>query len=319
MEIHEIQKQCDAIKKELKKVIVGQDEIVHHLIIGLILQGHILLESVPGLGKSLLAQALARTVGGRYNRIQFTPDLMPSDIIGTTIYRQEIDGFQIKKGPVFTNILLADEINRASAKTQSALLESMGEGQVSIGNETLSLEPPFLCIATQNPIEMEGTYPLPEAQQDRFMMKLVMSYPQPQEEKGILKNYLTGFDHRNLEAAGLEEICQGTTLIQMGKSIQKVQVEEKILDYIGSLIQETRQHQRLSYGASPRGSVSLLLASQAAAALDGRDYVTPDDVKDLLIPVLQHRIVLSPEAEIAGQSPASLLEEIISMVEVPRS
>lgn len=319
MEIHEIQTHCDAIKKELRKVIVGQDEIIHHMLIGLILQGHILLESVPGLGKSLMAQALARSIGGSYKRIQFTPDLMPSDIIGTTIYRQEIDDFQIRKGPVFTNILLADEVNRASAKTQSALLESMGERQVSIGNETLSLTPPFLCIATQNPIEMEGTYPLPEAQQDRFMMKLIMDYPAAVEEKGILKNYLSGFDHRDLDALGLEEVCQGETLIRMGESIQKVQVEEKILDYIGALVQETRQHQRLSYGASPRGSVSLLLASQAAAALDGRDYVTPDDVKDLLIPVLQHRIVLSPEAEIAGQSSSDLLEEIIALVEVPRS
>ncbi|MDC7220653.1 MAG: MoxR family ATPase [Spirochaetales bacterium] len=319
MEIEDIQKKYDIIKSELSKVILGQEEVLRHLFISLILQGHILIESPPGLGKSLMARALSRVIGGTFKRVQFTPDLMPSDIIGTTVYRAEADRFQIKKGPVFTHILLADEINRASAKTQSALLEAMGEKQVSIGNETLSLEPSFFCIATQNPIEMEGTYPLPEAQQDRFLMKLVLSYPQVDHEEGILKNYLDGFDHRDSPEKYLDEICQIDDILAMEKRCRQVKVEEKIVTYITALVRETREHLNFSFGASPRGAVALLLASQVSAVLDGRDYVTPDDVKELLIPVLRHRVVLSPDAEIAGRGAEELLGEIIGKVEVPRS
>jgi MoxR-like ATPase len=319
MDLSTIQKNYSRIREEAAKVIAGQDDILHHLIIGLLLQGHILLESVPGLGKSLMVEVLARLIGGSYKRIQFTPDLMPSDIIGTTIYHSEIDDFRIKKGPVFTNILLADEINRASAKTQSALLEAMAEGQVSIGNETLQLEPPFLCLATQNPIEMEGTYPLPEAQQDRFMMKLIMDYPGEDQEKQILNNYLGGFDHRDLDAAGLKPVCKPKDITAMGRELKKIKVEEKIVNYITELVRETRGHMRLLYGSSPRGAVSLLLASQASAALEGRDYVTPDDVKALAVPVIQHRVVLSPDAELSGQTSGEILREILDTVKVPRS
>ncbi|MDC7223584.1 MAG: MoxR family ATPase [Spirochaetales bacterium] len=319
MEIADIQERYEQIRREMGKVILGQDEVLRHLFISLVLQGHILIESPPGLGKSLMARAMSRVIGGTFKRVQFTPDLMPSDIIGTTVYRAETDRFQIRKGPVFTHILLADEINRASAKTQSALLEAMGEKQVSIGNETLSLEPSFFCIATQNPIEMEGTYPLPEAQQDRFLMKLVLSYPPSAEEEGILQNYLGGFDHRESPDRYLDEICRIEDILLMEKRCRQVKVEEKIVSYITALVRETRNHFNFSFGASPRGSVALLLASQVSAVLDGRDYVTPDDVKDLLIPVLRHRVVLSPDAEIAGRGTGELLKEIIGNVEVPRS
>lgn len=319
MNIEKIEEFNQSMQDQLSKVIVGQQAIIEKLVIGLLLQGHILLESVPGLGKSILAHSIARCSGGGYKRVQFTPDLMPSDIIGTTIYRSEIDDFQIKKGPIFTNILLADEVNRASAKTQSALLEAMAEGQVSLGSETHQLAAPFLCIATQNPIEMEGTYPLPEAQQDRFMMKLIMDYPEVHEEQGILYNYMAGFDHRNIETLDLQQVCDSQNLAEMGQWIKQVNVDEKIIHYITQLVRETRNHDRFSYGSSPRGAVALLLTSQAQAALNGRDYVTPDDVKELLLPVLQHRVILSPDAEIAGQKAGEILHGIIDHVEVPRS
>jgi MoxR-like ATPase len=317
MELDGVKELTGKLEAEVGKVIKGQQEIIRQTLVGLVLQGHVLLESVPGLGKSLLAGTLARIIGGQGKRIQFTPDLMPSDIVGTTVYRMETGEFQVRKGPVFTHILLADEVNRASAKTQSALLEAMAERQVSLGNETFRLESPFFCIATQNPIEMEGTYPLPEAQQDRFMMKLVMDYPSEEEEKAILRGYSAGFDHRDIGTAGIVPICTTADIDAAGKAVRNVKVDDKIIDYITALVRATREHARFSFGASPRGSVALYLLAQATAAFDGRDFVVPDDVKEFACPALRHRVMLSPEAEVSGQTADEILKEIIGGVKVP--
>lgn len=318
MDLEQVKALTARLEAEIGKVIRGQGEIVRQCLTGLILQGHVLLESVPGLGKSLLAGSLARIIGGEGRRIQFTPDLMPSDIVGTTVYRMETGEFQVRKGPVFTHILLADEVNRASAKTQSALLEVMAERQVSLGNETFRLESPFFCIATQNPIEMEGTYPLPEAQQDRFLMKLLMDYPSDEEEKEILRGYGRGFDHRDIGSAGLETVCSPSDIDAAGQVVRSVRVDEKIIGYITELVRATREHARFSFGASPRGAVALFQLAQASAALEGRDYAVPDDVKEYACAALRHRVILSPEAEISGQTADEVLREIIDGIKVPR-
>ena len=317
-DIQKVKDTFDLIKAEIKKVIIGQDEVINDLIIALFVGGHVLIEGVPGLGKTLLSRVLSIIVGGKFKRIQFTPDLMPSDIIGTTIYNSEINKFQVKKGPVFTNLLLADEINRAPAKTQSALLQAMQERQVNIDGTNYPLGEFFITLATQNPIEMEGTYPLPEAQTDRFLMKIFIDYPVLEEEKMILNLYQRGFNDKKLELEGLAEVLNQDKLIEMKEIINTVNTDEKIIDYIAKIITLTRNYPGIEIGSSPRGSVSLLKCAKVKAAISGRDYVTPDDVKEIAMPILRHRIILEAEMEIEGTTPDDILGQLIEEVEVPK-
>lgn len=308
----------NSLKSEISKVVIGQDQVIENLLIAIFAGGHILLEGVPGLGKTLLASTVSRIVGGSYKRIQFTPDLMPSDIIGTTVYSGESSEFIVKKGPVFCNILLADEINRSPAKTQSALLQVMQEKEVTIDGTDYQLDNFFITLATQNPIEMEGTYPLPEAQVDRFFMKLGIEYPSIDNERGILKNYRDGFSPDNLDGCDLNQVISPEAFRVFKELINSVQVDDKIIDYITSIVSKTREYQGIEVGSSPRGSVDLFKASRIIAAISGRDYVIPEDVKDVAFPILRHRIILEVEAEIDGIKPDDTLRKIIDEVDVPR-
>jgi MoxR-like ATPase len=306
------------IRNELKKVIVGQDEVIEHVVVSLFSGGHILVEGVPGLAKTLLATSLSLVLGGAFKRIQFTPDLMPADIVGTTVYNTRTNKFEVKKGAVFANILLADEINRSPAKTQSALLEAMQEKQVTIDGTMYPLGDFFMVIATQNPIEMEGTYPLPEAQIDRFLMKILIEYPPREAENQVLKNYRDGFSAQNPAASGLKKLITEKDLAEIKSVLASVVVDDKIIDYVTRITSATRNGSGIAVGSSPRGSVALFQASRVKAALEGRDFVTPDDVKILAMPVLRHRIILEPEEEIEGIKPDHLLRKIIDEIEVPR-
>ncbi len=307
-----------SLKKELGKVIIGQEKVIENLLTALFAGGHVLIEGIPGLGKTLLASTLAYIVNGNYKRIQFTPDLMPSDIIGTTVYDSSKNSFTVKKGPVFTNMLLADEINRAPAKTQSALLQAMQEKEVTIDGKGYKLDSFFICLATQNPIEMEGTYPLPEAQIDRFFMKIHIDYPSLEDERTIIKNYRSGFDSSSPASANLEKIMNKDDIPVICKLLNNIRIEDRIIDYITSLTAASRNYPGIEVGASPRGSVDLFKASRVAAASSGRDYVIPDDVKSVSFPILRHRIILNVEAEIEGVTADEYLKKIIDEVEVPR-
>ena len=306
------------IKNELSKVLLGQDDVIDNIIIAIFSGGHVLLEGVPGLGKTLLANSLSYVIGSDFKRIQFTPDLMPSDIIGTTIYNSQIKKFQLKKGPIFSNLLLGDEINRAPAKTQSALLQAMQERKVNIDGKDYPLGDFFICIATQNPIEMEGTYPLPEAQVDRFLMKLNIDYPSLQEERNILAAYRDGFSDKDPSTAGLKKIITVKDFPALFKSINTITIDDKIINYITDIVSATRNFNAVEVGCSPRGSVSLFQTSRVRAVLNERDFVIPDDVKDMVFPVLRHRLILEAEAEIEGITADQILKQIIEEVEVPR-
>jgi MoxR-like ATPase len=301
-----------------QKTVVGQDELFENLAIALLARGHVLLEGVPGTAKTLAAKTLAHLVKADFKRVQFTPDLMPSDVLGTQIFEASTGKFTLRKGPLFTNILLADEINRAPAKTQSALLEAMAERQVTIDGVRYELPEPFMVIATQNPIEYEGTYPLPEAQLDRFLFKLLVSYPPRDGEIEILKRHHAGFDAQHLSSTGLEPVISPQELEALRAEIQTVRVEDGLFDYIVNIGLASRNNTDIALGGSPRATIALLLASKAWAAMQGRDYVTPDDVKSLVGPVLRHRIMLKPEAEIEGITHEAMLKRILSKVEVPR-
>jgi len=305
-------------RSEASKAVVGQDEAVRLCAIALIAQGHVLLEGVPGVGKTLLAKTIARLLSLDYGRVQFTPDLMPSDIVGTSVYDLQSRSFRIRKGPVFTNILLADEINRAPAKVQAALLESMEEHGVSLEGQQQPLPDPFMVLATQNPIEYEGTYPLPEAQQDRFLFKAFMNYPTPEQELEMLRRWDAGIELRDPARAGVTPIVEAAAIAECQAEARKVTVDERLRRYIIELAVATRQAAELVLGASPRAEVLLLLASKAAAAFEGRDYVTPDDIKGLLRPTFRHRLLLRPEAEVGGQTADSLLDAVIARVTPPR-
>ena len=313
-----VQTVFEKMKQEAQKVIVGQTELFELVVVSLFSGGHVLLEGVPGTAKTLIAKTLAMIVSGEFSRVQFTPDLMPSDIVGTSVYDLTTNQFNLKRGPVFTNVLLADEINRAPAKTQSALLECMEERQVSIDGVRHELSPPFMVVATQNPIEYEGTYPLPEAQLDRFLFKLRVDYPVAEVETQILMNYHHGFNATRLEAIGVESVVDSASLQECQKEIQAVTVEDSIFNYIVGLATASRNSDELVLGGSPRASIALLLASKTYAALQGRDYILPDDVKSLAPHVYRHRILLKPDAEIEGLTPDDVIDRLLAEAEIPR-
>ncbi|MGB9750907.1 MAG: magnesium chelatase [Roseiflexus castenholzii] len=307
-----------ALRTEAAKVIVGQDEPLTQMMIALFCGGHVLLEGVPGTAKTLMAKTLAMLVNAEFKRVQFTPDLMPSDVIGTQVFEMGTGQFRLHKGPVFTNILLGDEINRAPAKTQSALLEAMEERQVTIEGQRLPLPEPFFVLATQNPIEYEGAYPLPEAQLDRFLFKVIVDYAPQEIEIEVLRRYHAGFDAHRLDDIGLRPVMNNAILAQCRAEIRQVQVDDGILKYITDIAQASRKSLDLMLGGSPRASISLLLAAKTWAAMQNRAYVIPDDVKFLVRPVYRHRIILKPEAEIEGLTPDTAMARILARVDVPR-
>jgi MoxR-like ATPase len=307
----------EAIRREVAKVLVGQEEIVEGVLIALVAQGHVLIEGVPGLGKTLLVRTLGRVLSLGFKRIQFTPDLMPSDVTGNKVFDAKQNELIFRPGPVFTQLLLADEINRAPAKTQSALLEAMQEHTVTIDGQAYALPKPFITMATQNPVESQGTYPLPEAQLDRFMFKLNMTYPAKAEENRILQNYAAGFDAADLNTAGVQPVCDAATILQLQELASGVRIDERVVDYITSIVGQTRSWGSIYLGASPRASVTLLLTSRISAAMSGRDYVNPDDVRRLAPWTLRHRVILNPDAEIEGLSADEVVSQILSSVEVP--
>lgn len=302
----------------LNSVVVGQSKLVQQLLVALLAGGHVILEGVPGTGKTLLVKVLAQLIGAEFRRIQLTPDVLPSDITGTNILDLDSRSFTLKKGPVFTQILLADEINRTPPKTQAALLEAMAEQQVTLDGESLPLPDPFWVIATQNPLEFEGTYPLPEAQLDRFLFKLVVDYPDTSSEKQMLLNSQAGFGARRLDIAQIKPVATVEMILQARQAVKEIKVAEAIVDYLLALVVRSRQYPDLALGASPRCAVAWLQTSQAVAWLSGRDYVTPDDVKAVAPPLLRHRLILKPESLLDGIQIDGLIATLLNQVPVPR-
>lgn len=314
--LHELEAAANQIKAEMAKVIVGQKNFVELLIVGLLSNGHVLIEGVPGIAKTITAKLFAKTIKTGFSRIQFTPDLMPSDVLGTSVFNVKTSEFEFKKGPVFSNIILIDEINRAPAKTQSALFEVMEERQATIDGIKHPMDYPFMVLATQNPVEQEGTYALPEAQLDRFLFKIKVDYPSLEDEVEILKTHhqrkLQSFD------TDVSEVLKPEDLKKYRNLVQEVLIEDKILNYIAQIVDKTRNHPHLYLGASPRASIAIMNASKAFAAINGRDFVTPEDVKRTLYPVLAHRFILSPEREMEGMTPETVVDIIVQSVEIPR-
>ena len=316
IDLKEIQKQVNAIRSELKKVIVGQDKVIDYLLVAILANGHVLLEGVPGVAKTMAVKLLARTLNVKFSRIQFTPDLMPSDILGTSVFDLKKSEFEFRHGPIFANMILIDEVNRAPAKTQAALFEVMDERQITIDGKTYVMDSPFLVMATQNPIEQEGTYRLPEAQLDRFMFKVVIDYPNLVDECEIIRR-----EHEALngdKTIDVQTVVQKADIDNVKSIVRSVLVEQNIIEYIARIVQETREHPFLYLGASPRASLAILNASKGFAALHGRDFVTPDDVKDSALAVLQHRIIVAPEKEMEGVKTEDIVKQIIDALEIPR-
>lgn len=305
-----------AVRQEIRKILVGQDQLIDLMLVSLFTQGHILLEGVPGLAKTMGAKLFAQTLSIKYSRVQFTPDLMPSDVVGTSVFNMKDSEFRFNAGPVFANIVLIDEINRAPAKTQSALFEVMEERQITVDGNTYQMEFPFMIIATQNPIEQEGTYKLPEAQLDRFLFKIKLDYPGLNDEKNILRRFRSDFSLELMKT--VKAVLKKKDIQEAGSLIEQVHIKDEILDYIAEIVHDTRNNGDLFLGASPRASLALMRASKAVAAINARDFVIPDDVKFVAKAVLNHRIILNPDRELEGVEPEDVIDEIIKKVEVPR-
>lgn len=314
--LEELRNTVEQIKKELSTIIVGQKDFIELLIISILADGHALIEGVPGIAKTVTAKLFAKTLKTEFSRIQFTPDLMPSDILGTSVFNTKTTEFEFKKGPIFSNIILIDEINRAPAKTQAALFETMEERQATVDGTTYKMGQPFMVLATQNPIEQEGTYALPEAQLDRFLFKIKVNYPSVEEEVVILQNHHERKGEKPQDQ--IKAVLTPKKLLEFKKNIHEVVVEQKILDYIANIITQTRNHPHLYLGASPRASIATLMAAKAFAAISGRDFVTPEDVKKALVPVLNHRVILTPEREMEGMTTENVVTMVMESVEIPR-
>ncbi len=306
----------ERVKEQLRQVVVGQEEAMDFLLVALLTGGHVLLEGVPGIAKTLTARLLARAVSSGFGRLQFTPDLMPADVMGTSVFNMKTSDFSFKPGPIFSNLILIDEINRAPAKTQAALFEVMEERQVTVDGRTHPMGRPFFVMATQNPIEQEGTYKLPEAQLDRFMFKIVMGYPDLAGEKAILRRFAEDFQQKSIE--DVRAVASPEELEICARIIEKVSIREELLDYIATIVEQTRHSGDLMLGASPRASLAILKTSKAVAALSGRQFVTPDDVRYVAHPVLNHRIILTPDREMEGATTREVIDEILKKIEVPR-
>lgn len=305
-----------SIRQQIKKIIVGQDEMVKLIIAALLADGHVLIEGVPGVAKTLTAKLVARSLSVNFSRIQFTPDLMPSDVLGTPVFNPKEATFEFKRGPLFSNIVLIDEINRAPAKTQAALFEVMEEKQITVDGRTYPMQAPFMVLATQNPIEQEGTYRLPEAQLDRFLFKIVVPYPNESEEFEILSQF---HNMGNTDAlSAINSVLQGEQIVQLRRQVKTILMEEKLLQFIAKLTHQTRNHKSIYLGASPRASLAIMNASKAMAAINGRDFVTPEDILEVVSPVLRHRIILSPDKEMEGISEDNVLKQIIQTMDIPR-
>ena len=316
LDLSAVQQDADRIRAAIHTIVVGQDRMLDLLLAALLANGHVLIEGVPGVAKTLTARLLARTVSADFARLQFTPDLMPSDIVGTSVFNPKTTTFEFKPGPVFANLVLVDEINRAPAKTQSALFEVMEERQVTVDGTTYPMDPPFLVFATQNPLEHEGTYRLPEAQLDRFLFKIQVGYPSLDEEVEILAGHHAGRDAGHIDA--VEPVLDATTVTRYQGLTRQVHIEPPLLRYVAEVTAQTRDHSDLTLGASPRAAVALMTAAKAFAVLDGRDFVTPEDIQAAAPPVLRHRLMLTPEGEMAGHRPDDVVRRLLERVEVPR-
>lgn len=316
LDMASLQQSVNAVKQEISNVIVGQHKMIDQLLVAILSNGHVLLEGVPGVAKTITAKLLSKTLSLDFSRIQFTPDLMPSDILGTSVYDLSKSAFNFKKGPIFSNFILIDEINRAPAKTQAALFEVMEERQITIEGKTHEMEAPFLVIATQNPIEQEGTYRLPEAQLDRFLFKITLNYPKLDEEITILQRENALQNREKLD--NIKQIISQADIIKYQAMVKQVVIESQLIEYIAKIVTNTRENAFLYLGASPRASIAILNAAKGYAALRGRDFVTPDDIKDSAVPVLQHRVVVAPEREMEGLTSEQIIKQIIDTVEIPR-
>lgn len=314
--VTKIQEAVDKVRDEVQKVIIGQDNLIELMMVAVFAGGHVLLEGVPGVAKTLASKLIAKTLNVDFTRIQFTPDLMPSDVTGTSVYNMKNGEFMFNKGPIFSNMVLIDEINRAPAKTQASLFEVMEEKQVTVDGKTYKMAFPFMVIATQNPIEQEGTYKLPEAQLDRFIFRVQLSYPQLNEEQQILRRFRDDFSKRQI--ADVRSVLSAREVKQCQEIVEKIHVKDELLDYIAALVHNTRNNGDLFLGASPRASLAIMQTSKAVAAINGRDFVTPDDIQYVAYPVLNHRIILTPEREMEGMDVQDVIKDIIAKVEVPR-
>ncbi len=316
VDLEEIRDTVAQVRQEMGKILVGQADLVDFMIAAILANGHVLLEGVPGVAKTLVAKLMARVLAVEFTRIQFTPDLMPADILGTAVFNPKTTAFEFKQGPIFSNIVLIDEVNRAPAKTQAALFEVMEERQVSMDGVTYKMNAPFLVFATQNPIEHEGTYRLPEAQLDRFLFKLTVGYPSLEEEIAILDGHHAGRGGDHLEL--INPVVPSDKIQRFQQVVHALRIDPNLMRYVAQLVQATRDHEALYLGASPRASLAIMAAAKAFAAMVGRDFVTPEDIQQAAIPVLQHRVMLTPEQEMEGGTPAAVVEKLIGRVEVPR-